>query len=189
MFFFTPIKQTIVWLINKGIKMNYLKKFKGLGIKLPQKSSVQEILFVWIGSCIAIAIIGYLTKSYDNLLVMGSFGASCVLLFGFPNSPFSQPRNVIFGHLFSTLIGLLFLHFLGNDWLSMSLALATAIAVMFFTNTIHPPAGSNPLIVFLLNANFDYLIFPSFIGSIILIIVALLFNNLHNKRTYPQYWF
>jgi len=169
--------------------MSYLTKFKGLGVALPPKSSTKEVLFIWIGSCIGIGIIGYLTKNYNNILVMGSFGASCVLLFGFPNSPFSQPRNVIFGHLFSTLIGLLFLHFIGNDWLSMSFALATAIAVMLLTNTVHPPAGSNPLIVFLLNANFNYLIFPSLIGSIILVIVALFFNNLHKNRSYPQYWF
>lgn len=189
MFFFRLFIQTIVWLINKGIKMKYLTKFKGLGIKQPQRSSFREILFVWLGSCIAIAIIGYLTKSYDNLLVMGSFGASCVLLFGFPNSVFSQPRNVILGHFFSTLIGLLFLHYIGNDYLSMALALATAIAVMLLTNTVHPPAGSNPLIVFLLNANFDYLIFPSLVGSIILVLVAIFYNNLHKERSYPKYWF
>ena len=90
--------------------MNYFQKFQGQGVALPPKSSVSDILFAWIGGFIAIAMIGYLTKNYDNLLVMGSFGASCVLLFGYPKSPFSQPRNVIFGHFFSTLIGLSFLH-------------------------------------------------------------------------------
>lgn len=169
--------------------MSYFKKFKGQGEALPTKSPISEIAFAWLGGFISIFIIAYLTKSYDNLLVMGSFGASCVLLFGFPKSPFSQPRNVIFGHFLSTFIGLAFLHFLGNEYWSMALALATAIAVMIATNTVHPPAGSNPLIVFLLGANWDYLIFPSLIGSIILVIVALFYNNLHKNRAYPQYWF
>lgn len=169
--------------------MNYFKKFKGQGEALPTKSSISEIAFAWLGGFISIFIIGYLTKSYDNLLVMGSFGASCVLLFGFPKSPFSQPRNVILGHSLSTFIGLVFLHILGNEYWSMALALATAIAVMLATNTVHPPAGSNPLIVFLLGANWDYLVFPSLIGSVILVLVALFYNNLHKNRAYPQYWF
>ena len=169
--------------------MNYFEKFKGQDAELLPKSSIYEIAFAWFGGFFSIFITGYLTKSYDNLLVMGSFGASCVLLFGFPKSPFSQPRNVILGHFLSTFIGLAFLHFLGNEYWSMALALATAIAVMIATNTVHPPAGSNPLIVFLLSANWDYLIFPTLLGSIILVIVALFYNNLHKNRAYPQYWF
>lgn len=92
--------------------MNYFKKFKGQGEALPLKSPINEIVFAWFGGFISIFIIGYLTKSYDHFLIMGSFGASCVLLFGFPKSPFSQPRNVILGHFLSTFIGLAFLHIL-----------------------------------------------------------------------------
>jgi len=168
--------------------MNYLKKFKGQNIALAKMPDIKDILFAWLGGFIAIGIIGYFTSSYDNLLVMGSFGASCVLIFGFAKSPFSQPRNVLAGHLFSTFIGLFFLHVVGPQWWSMALALATAIAVMMASRTVHPPAGSNPLIVFLLGANWDYLIFPSLIGSIILVIVALFYNNLHPNRSYPEYW-
>jgi len=168
--------------------INYLKKFKGQNGSLPPKESFANIIFAWFGGFIAISIIAYLTSTYNNLLVMGSFGASCVLIFAFPKSPFSQPRNVILGHFFSTFIGLIFLHSFGDVWWSMALALATAIAVMLITRTVHPPAGSNPLIVFLLGANWKYLIFPSLVGSVILVIVALFFNNLHFKKIYPNYW-
>ena len=168
---------------------NYLKKFKGQNEQLVPKSTVSEIIFAFIGSFIAIALIGYFTKTYDNLLIMGSFGASCVLLFAFPKSPFSQPRNVILGHFISSLIGLLFLHFVGNDYISMALALALAISLMIATRTVHPPAGSNPIIIFLLGASWDYLIFPTLIGSIILVIVSLFYNNLYKNRNYPQYWY
>lgn len=169
--------------------MHYFKKFKGQGGVLPPKTSIKDVMFAFVGGLISISIIGYLTSSYDNLLVMGSFGASCVLLFGFPRSPFSQPRNVILGHLFSTMIGLIFLHFFGTEWWSMALALATAISVMILTRTVHPPAGSNPLIVFLLGASWEYIVFPSLIGSVILVLVALFYNNLHSKRVYPEYWY
>lgn len=168
---------------------NYLKKFIGKKEQIVDSSTFKDILFAFVGSFIAITIIGYLTKNYNNLLVMGSFGASCVLLFGFPKSPFSQPRNVIFGHFISSLTGLSFLHFVGNDYISMALALATAIALMMTTKTVHPPAGSNPLIIFLLGANWDYLIFPTLVGSVVLVIVSLFYNNLHKNRIYPQYWF
>ena len=167
----------------------YLKKFKGQNEQLVPKSTISEIIFAFIGSFIAIGIIGYCTKTYDNLLIMGSFGASCVLLFGFPKSPFSQPRNVILGHFISSLTGLFFLYIVGNDYISMALALATAISLMIATRTLHPPAGSNPIIIFLLVASWDYLIFPTLIGSIILVIVSLFYNNLHKNRSYPEYWY
>lgn len=168
--------------------MHYWTKFKGRKAALPKRADIKDIFFAWMGGFIAITLIGYLTAAYDSLLVMGSFGASCVLLFGFPQSPFSQPRNVIAGHFFSTLIGLFFLHILGPSWWSMALALATALAMMLATRTVHPPAGSNPLIVFLLHAHWSYLIFPSLIGSLILVGVALFYNNLHKNRSYPEYW-
>lgn len=169
--------------------MHYIKKFSGQTKNSTQIVSMKEIIFAWIGGFIAISIIGFLTKSFDTLLVMGSFGASCVLIFAFPKSPFSQPRNVIFGHFISTFIGLFFLHLVSNEWWSMALALATAISVMLFTRTVHPPAGSNPLIVFLLNAHYEYLLFPTLSGSLILVLIALLYINLHPKKEYPQYWY
>lgn len=169
--------------------MNYFKKFCGQNKNTTASVNIKEIVFSWAGGFIAIALIGFLTKSFDTLLVMGSFGASCVLIFAFPKSPFSQPRNVILGHFFSTAIGLFFLHFLGNEWWSMALALSFAISIMLLTKTVHPPAGSNPLIVFLLGAEFEYLIFPTFYGAVILVLVALFYINLHPKKVYPQYWY
>ena len=168
--------------------MSYFIKFLGKSEKLPPKADLKEIAFAFLGGFIAIAIVGFLTKEYNNLLVMGSFGASCVLLFGFANSPFSQPRNVIFGHFLSTFIGLFILHFIGVEFWAMALALALAITLMMFFRVVHPPAGSNPLIVFLLDANWDYLIFPTLLGSITLVTVALFYNNLSKKRIYPSYW-
>lgn len=84
--------------------MNYIKKFKGQNVALPATTHIKEVLFAFLGGFIAISIIGYMTQSFDNLLVLGSFGASCVLIFAYDTSPFSQPRNVILGHFFATLL-------------------------------------------------------------------------------------
>jgi CBS-domain-containing membrane protein len=168
--------------------ITYFKKFRGEGAPLPPSVPFKSIIFAWLGALIAISTIGFLTKTIHEPLVLGSFGASCVLLFGYPKSPFSQPRNVIAGHFLSTLIGLSFYHFVGVEWWSMALALATSIAVMIATKTVHPPAGSNPLIVFLTGASWSFLGLPTLVGSIILVIVALIYLNLNRENSYPSYW-
>jgi CBS-domain-containing membrane protein len=169
--------------------LSYFSKFKGEGVELPPKAKIQAIIFAWVGSFIAISTVAILTNITKNPLVLGSFGASCVLLFGFPKSPFSQPRNVILGHFLSSFIGLFFYHFISQEWWGLGLALATAVAVMIATRTVHPPAGSNPVIVYLTGAKWNFLLTPTLIGAIILIIVALFYINLNKKQHYPSYWF
>ena len=163
---------------------NYISRFQSfIG-----NTTLNNILFASTGGFIAIAIISFLANYSGYPLIMGSFGASCVLLFGYPESPFSQPKNVIAGHLFSTLIGLAFLHFIGPQWWSMALALAVALGIMIATDTVHPPAGSNPIIVFLGNANWSFLILPSTAGSLTLVLIALIFINLPSDKSYPKSW-
>ena len=169
--------------------MNYLSKLGGKGPSIKSKIDLFDVLFSSLGALIAMLFLSYLTKSYESLLVMGSFRASCVLIFDYEKSTFSKPRNVIGGHFISTLTALLFLHFLGDMWWVMSLALCTAIFLMLLTRTVHPPAGSNPIIVFLLGSSWDYLFFPSFFGSLILVFVALFYINLHKKKSYPVSWY
>ena len=168
--------------------MSYIKKIKGNKAELPPKVKAIEVAFAFIGAFIAISIVAYLTDSYENIFIMGSFGATCVLLFGFNDSPFSQPRNIFFGHVICTFMGLFFLHFVGDYWWSLALALASAIAVMLLTRTVHPPAGSNPVIVFIMGASWDFLLLPTALGATIIILVGVLYNNLHKKRVYPNYW-
>ena len=119
---------------------------------------------------------------------MGSFGASIFVLFVLPESPFAQPRNVVLGHFVTTLVGLIFFQLVSSDWWSMAIALAVAIALMQILRISHPPAGSNPFIVFLLGANWDYLWMPTLIGSSLIVLVALFYNNISEARSYPKYW-
>lgn len=151
-------------------------------------TTLNNILFASTGGFIAIAIVSFLANYSGYPLIMGSFGASCVLLFGYPESPFSQPRNIIAGHLFSTLIGLVFLHFVGPQWWSMALALSVALGVMIATDTVHPPAGSNPIIVFLANADWSFILLPSTAGSFSLVLIALIFINFSSNKKYPNVW-
>jgi CBS-domain-containing membrane protein len=162
---------------------SYLNKFRGEASALPPRATARQIALAWLGG-------GFVsTPELLSLgLLLGSFGASCVLVFGYPELPFSQPRNVLVGHLLSSLTGLLFLHAVGPQWWSLSLAVGSAIALMMLARSVHPPAGSNPVIIFLALPGWDFLLFPTLFGSLLLIAVALLYNNAARGRRYPQYW-
>jgi CBS-domain-containing membrane protein len=168
--------------------MNLFEKLKGDNAKLPPKHSIRAILIAWLGGFLAISAVTLLSNTFSTALVLGSFGASCVLIFGFPDVPFSQPRNVICGHFLSSLIGLLCLTSFGATWWSVSIAVGTSIAMMMLTRTTHPPAGSNPVIIYLLKPTWSFLLFPTLFGAIVLVVIAIVYNNLANDGKYPKYW-
>lgn len=168
--------------------MNLLKKIRGDSASLPPLPSARNVGLAFLGGFLAIAVIALLAQGLHLALVLGSFGASCVLVFGYPDVPFSQPRNVILGHLLSTLVGLAFVHWAGPHWWSVSLAVGSAIALMMMTRTVHPPAGSNPVIVFLLQPDWMFSIFPTLTGAVVLVLVAILFHNLTRPANWPKYW-
>ena len=166
----------------------FIKKLKGDNAPLPPKPSKRSVGLAWLGGFFAISSVALLTNFGSVALVLGSFGASCVLVFGYPDLPFSQPRNVIVGHFISSLIGLIFLTVFGPHWWSVAMAVGTAIALMMLTRTVHPPAGSNPVIVFLSQPAWGFLLFPTLIGALVLTAVALIYNNATRDTKYPKYW-
>ena len=165
-----------------------MDKLKGDGAALPPRPSLQAAAIAWVGGFIAIAAVALTGDFMAWVLMLGSFGASCVLIFGFPDAPFSQPRNAVCGHVLSSFVGLVFLHLFGPEWWSVAAAVGTAIALMMLTRTVHPPAGSNPVIVFLSAPSWEFLLFPTLIGALIIVAVALVYNNVTRKARYPKYW-
>lgn len=162
-------------------------KFSGGG-PLPPVPEGGAVLLAWAGGVIAISLVASLGTLVTAPMVLGSFGATCVLVFGYPDVPFSQPRNIIFGHLLSSLTGLVFLALLGPHWWTVALATGTAIALMMLTRTVHPPAGSNPVIIFLSQPGWGFLLFPTLTGALLITIVAVLYNNVTRSTNYPRYW-
>ena len=163
-------------------------KLAGDRAALPAKPPFRNVALAWLGGFIAIAAIALLSKNLSHAFVLGSFGASCVLVFGFPDAPFSQPRNVIGGHALSSFVGLLFLTVFGAHWWAMAAAVGTVIALMMYLRIVHPPAGSNPVIIFLLQPSWGFLAFPSIAGAVVIVAVALLYNNAVRETRYPKYW-
>ncbi len=177
----------------------YLKKWRGTTAGGPPRVSTEEIFWSWLGAFLgigAVAGVGQLFFSGLELtLMIGSFGASAVLLYGAPRSPLAQPRNLMGGHALSALIGVLCWQFLhATPWLAQALAVATAIALMHLTRTLHPPGGATALIATLGAAEiqrlgFWYVLMPATLGPLILLLVALLVNNIPQSRRYPEIWF
>jgi len=167
---------------------SYLEKFRGQQAPFPPRLPARKIAVAGIGAALAIGFVGTLATATHQPLLLGSLGASCVFLFGLPEAPFSQPRNVIAGHLISSLIGLVCLKAFGPQTWALGLALGAAVIAMFATRTVHAPAGSNPVIVFLAQPGWSFLLTPTLVGAIGVVLVALVFNNAFHPGRYPLYW-
>ncbi|MBP6861188.1 MAG: HPP family protein [Neisseriaceae bacterium] len=133
------------------------------------------------GVFVGLSAVALLAAFSGQPWLLGSFGASCVLLFGFPNGPFSQPRNVIGGHFLCSLVGLLCLWLLGPSWWSLALAGAAAAMLMLFSQTTHPPAGSNPVIIFLSDPGWLFLLLPTLLGAVLLVVLATGYARLRQR--------
>jgi CBS-domain-containing membrane protein len=166
----------------------FFQKLRGDGAGLPPRPSARLTGIAALGGFFAIAAVAGLTDGFGELLILGSFGATCVLVFGFPDVPFSQPRNIVAGHVLSTLCGLVAVEALGISWWVAGVGVAAAIAVMMATRTVHPPAGSNPVIVFLAQPDWDFLVFPTLVGALVVVAVAVVYNNITREPRYPKYW-
>ena len=139
-------------------------------------------------SVITIGVLTCLTyKTELGIFLLASFGSSMVLLYGYPESPFAQPKNVFFGHFTTTLVGLFFLNLVPLPiFLTIPLAVGLGVGLMILFNVTHPPAGGNPIIVIIGSVSFDYLLSPVITGSVIIIVFAIVINRFILKKTYPS---
>ena len=147
----------------------------------------------WVGAGVAglgcflvIFLLAQLTASFHTALLIAPFGASCVLVFGLPQSPLAQPRNVIGGHLISTAVGLAVFYLLGASPLSFGLGVGVATTVMLLTGTTHPPAGADPIVVILAKAAWPFLFSPVLIGAVAIVVIGLIYHRAVSRRSYPH---
>ena len=150
--------------------------------------NLKQSILAGIFSICTIGVLTLLTyKTELGIFIIASFGSSMVLLFGYPESPFAQPKNVFFGHLLTALVGMFFLYFIPLPlFIIIPLAVGFGVGLMILFNVTHPPAGGNPIIVIIGSVSIDYLLSPVISGSIIIIIFAIVLNRLILKKKYPS---
>ena len=154
-----------------------------------------------IGAGVTIAILAYITfksalaGTNYGLWLTASFGSSVVVVFGYPDNEFSQPKNVLLCHLLCALVGVMFvtLFKISQDrsifFLVIGLAVGVAVLLMMAFKITHPPAGGNTIVVMLSQDSFQFLIFPIMVGAITIIIGGVIYNRLILKKNYPLKWF
>jgi len=154
-------------------------------------AGIRDILVSGLGGAIAISLAAWLTLNTGQPLLMAPFGASCFLMFVVPDNPVTQPRNVIGGHVVSALVGMAVMTLLGSAWWAMGLGVGLAIVAMRLTQTNHPPAASDPLLIMLSPfgaPGWGFVLTPVLAGAVLVVAVAVAFNRLRPGVRYPQRW-
>ena len=153
-----------------------------------------------IGAGVTITILAYITfqsilsGTNYGLWLAASFGSSVVVVFGYPDNEFAQPKNVLFGHLLCALVGIIFVMFfkISQDrsifFLTIGIAVGISVMLMMAFEITHPPAGGNAIIVMLAQDSFQFLIFPIMVGAVTIIIGGLIYNRFILKKKYPLKW-
>jgi CBS-domain-containing membrane protein len=177
----------------------YFQKMRGTTRGGPPRVSASEIIWSWIGGFLGIAAVAWVNRLFfegtDLSLMIGSFGATAVLIYGAIRSPLAQPRNLIGGHILSAFVGVTcWKLFHQYPWFAEAMAVSTAIALMHFTRTLHPPGAATSLIAVIGSESvhklgYLYVLVPSTLGPLIMLLVAILVNNIPESRRYPEIWF
>ena len=152
-----------------------------------KKENIIKGLIAGLFSTITIAALTLLTyKTQYGIFLIASFGSSMVLLYGYPENTFAQPKNILFGHVLTTICGMFFLYFVPLPiYITIPLAVGVGVGLMIILNVTHPPAGGNPIIVIMGSVSLDYLINPIISGSIIILVFGIILNRLILKKKYP----
>ena len=152
------------------------------------KEHIIKSLLAGLFSIITIGALTYLTyKTTFGLFLVASFGSTMVLLYGYPESPFAQPKNIFFGHLVTALIGILVLNFIPLPlFIIIPIAVGLGVGLMILLNVTHPPAGGNPIIVIIGSVSYDYLLNPIIFGSMIVVAFGIIINRFILKKKYPK---
>ena len=151
-------------------------------------SEIKQAILSGFFSVVTISALTLLTyKTELGIFLVASFGSTMVLLYGYPESPFAQPKNIFFGHFLTSIVGVIFVNFIPLPiFITIPLAVGLGVSLMIIFGVTHPPAGGNPIIVIIGSASFDYILSPIIIGSIIVLVFGVILNRFILKKEYPK---
>ena len=151
--------------------------------------AARDVVLSWLGGLLAITALAGISTWSHYPLVVAPFGASTVLLFGYPCSPLAQPRNIVLGNTLAAMLSVACVTALGTAPWSMGLAVGLTIALSQQLRCLHPPAGAVALLGVLVKAQPGFVLMPMLAGSLLLTLLAALFSRLHQaNEPYPHHW-
>jgi CBS-domain-containing membrane protein len=152
------------------------------------KIIILRLLWVLLGSTVAISLALWVTKANSPLL-LASLGGTTLFLFVLTTAPAAQPRAVFGAHLIGALIGIIAYQLFGDGFWVYVGALVITIGALLITRCVHPPAGANPLIMIQAHAGFIHLGVTVMAGVTTIFLVAVIWSRLGvGNRKYPTSW-
>ena len=150
--------------------------------------NIKRSILAGLFSILTIGILSILTyKTEYGVFLIASFGSTMVLLYGYPESPFAQPKNIILGHLITSIVGIIFLNFVNLPiYLLLPFSVGFGVMLMIALKVTHPPAGGNPIIIIMGSVSYDYLFMPVILGSLIVVVFGIVLNKFVLKKEYPK---
>ena len=150
--------------------------------------NIKRSILAGLFSILTICILSILTyKTEYGVFLIASFGSTMVLLYGYPESPFAQPKNIILGHLITSIVGIIFLNFVNLPiYLLLPFSVGFGVMLMIALKVTHPPAGGNPIIIIMGSVSYDYLFMPVILGSVIVVVFGIVLNKFVLKKEYPK---
>ena len=153
--------------------------------KIFNKKTILDNFLSAFGAFLCISLLSFLHFSeYGDIWLIPPFGASMVLVMAVHDSPLAEPKNIFLGHTLSALSGVVIFALMGSSFISLGIAVGLAVFVMATFDSIHPPAGTNPIIAILGGKGLSFVLMPVALGAIVIILFALFYNKLLG-RDYP----
>lgn len=151
--------------------------------------NLTRLLWCAFGAALAIGIALFVMGMAHAPFLLASLGGSTVFLFGLTRAPAAQPRALLGGHFGGALIGITCYQLFGDALWVYVVAQVVTLIYMMLTQTMHPPAGANPLLMIHAHANFSALLIPVGSGVLILALTAVVWSRLWpDMQTYPANW-
>jgi CBS-domain-containing membrane protein len=140
------------------------------------------------GGAVAIAAMEILAERTAVPLAFIPFATSIVMVMGSPDAKPAQPRALVGGHLISAGVGLVMVALLGPQPWAAAVAVGFAMIVMQATDSFHPPAGINPLLIVVNDRPWSFFVIPVAVGVAILVAFAFLWHNVTRRGSWPEKW-
>ncbi|MFE6105236.1 HPP family protein [Streptomyces laurentii] len=158
--------------------------------KIPPRPKPTTILTNTLTATLALTTLATLGTLLHQPLLIPPLAATAALLYGAPQLPLSQPRNVIGGQLISALTGYTTLTLTGTPTpYTAALAGALALTTMTLTRTNHSPAAATAIITVTTQPPTLPFLTTLTLSTLTLTLITTLRPKIDpTTPTYPQYW-